>query len=58
MPSRNQISLAVSVDNVQEEGVDACRTEFSFQVCSLSCLSSEGRTVLEASRVESVDLYA
>jgi hypothetical protein len=58
MLSRNQISLAVSVDYVQEEGVEACRTQFSLQVCSLSCLSTDASTALGANGVETVDLYA
>jgi hypothetical protein len=51
----NQISVAFSVDYVQEENVEACQTEFSMQVRSLCC---EISPALEASRDESIDLYA
>jgi hypothetical protein len=55
MWSKNQTSLAVCVDYVQEENVEACRTDFSMQVRSLCW---EVNPALEATGVESIDLYA
>lgn len=58
MRSQSQISAVFSVDYIENEDAEVCRTEFSLQVRSLRCFSSESSPALMTGEAERVDLYA
>lgn len=58
MQSQSRILAVFSVDCVENEDAEVCRTAFSLQVRSLRYFSSESSPAMMTSEVERFDLYA